>query len=120
MRLIDSGQQVRRRQIHRIPSMRTIYDGKEKVKDWHRTGRTSPIMDPDTVAHHKLPIDHFKEVDKIMEEAAKKGLGGGRRKKKTRKKRGGEKSKKVKSASNMSAKITKHLEKTEQVMDDFF
>ena len=27
---------------------------------------------------------------------------------------------KVKSASNMSDKITKHLEKTEQVMDDFF
>ena len=27
---------------------------------------------------------------------------------------------KVKAASNMSDKITKHLEKTEQVMDDFF
>ena len=27
---------------------------------------------------------------------------------------------KVKAANNMSDKITKHLEKTEQVMDDFF
>ncbi len=27
---------------------------------------------------------------------------------------------KVKSANNMASKITKHLEKSEQVMDDFF
>ena len=96
MRLIDSGQQVRRRQIHRIPSEDSLKLGSEKIKEWHRSRSTSPTMDPGTAAHHNLPKDHFADVDAILKKAAQKGLGGGRRKKKTRKKRGGEKSKRVK------------------------
>lgn len=81
-------QEVRRRGLLRIPSMATLSKGKEKVENWQRSRSTSPTMDPFTAAHHNLSQDHFAKVDKILEKAAKKGLGGGRRKKKTRRKRG--------------------------------
>jgi hypothetical protein len=81
------------RRLVRIPSEGSLKLGSEKIKEWQRARSTSPTMDPGTAAHHNLPIDHFAKVDKIMEIAAKKGLGGGRRKKKTRKKRGHRKKK---------------------------